>query len=223
MKKSGPSTKIPTAGYGLERAPVASTAGARERMTRYTVATGPGQQRRLRTARGSARTTSGSAGRTESPPSAAENWTPSPNILRGPWRSLFTAFRMVWKPSRCAAGKSQPGVLTTQDEIWFPSSKGPVRLSRSDRHAVESRAGRDRSSDGRRAARSESTREISLGPDNAKMEMHYGVMQLRSQERIRFRYMLEGFDKTWSEASPRARGLLHQSSSGPLSVSRGRF
>jgi len=44
--------------------------------------------------------------------------------------------------------------------------------------------------------------EISLGPDNAKLEVHYGVVLLRSQERIRFRYILEGFDKTWSDASP---------------------
>ena len=32
--------------------------------------------------------------------------------------------------------------------------------------------------------------EFSLRPDNAKLEV------LRSQERIRFRYMLDGFDKT---------------------------
>jgi signal transduction histidine kinase len=46
------------------------------------------------------------------------------------------------------------------------------------------------------------TSGVSLGPDNAKLEMHYGVVLLRSQERIRFRYMLDGFDKTWSDASP---------------------
>ena len=46
------------------------------------------------------------------------------------------------------------------------------------------------------------TSGISLGPDNAKLEVHYGVVLLRSQERIRFRYRLDGFDKTWSEATP---------------------
>ena len=46
------------------------------------------------------------------------------------------------------------------------------------------------------------TSRISLDPDNAKLEVHYGVVLLRSQERIRFRYMLEGFDKSWSDASP---------------------
>jgi signal transduction histidine kinase len=42
---------------------------------------------------------------------------------------------------------------------------------------------------------------ISLNPDNAKIEVHYNVIQLRSQERVRFRYMLEGFDKNWTDAS----------------------
>jgi signal transduction histidine kinase len=44
---------------------------------------------------------------------------------------------------------------------------------------------------------------IALGPDNAKLEIHYSVIQLRSQERVRFRYMLEGFDKNWTDASSR--------------------
>jgi signal transduction histidine kinase len=42
---------------------------------------------------------------------------------------------------------------------------------------------------------------IRLAPNAAKLELHYGVVLLRSQERIRFRYMLQGFDKDWSEGS----------------------
>ena len=43
--------------------------------------------------------------------------------------------------------------------------------------------------------------KVSLGPDTAKLELHYGVVLLRSQERVRFRYMLQGFDKDWNEAT----------------------
>jgi signal transduction histidine kinase len=43
------------------------------------------------------------------------------------------------------------------------------------------------------------SRSVSLRPDNAKLEVHYGVVLLRSQERVRFRYMLQGFDRDWSE------------------------
>jgi signal transduction histidine kinase len=42
---------------------------------------------------------------------------------------------------------------------------------------------------------------VSLGPDNAKVEFHFGVVLLRSQERVRFRYMLDAFDKEWSKPS----------------------
>jgi signal transduction histidine kinase len=44
-------------------------------------------------------------------------------------------------------------------------------------------------------------RKISLSPDISKIEVRYSVIQLRSQERVRFRYTLEGFDKGWTEAS----------------------
>ncbi len=97
-------------------------------------------------------------------------------------------------------GEKPAGILTTRGEIWFPSSKGPVRVSVAqpkqsnpvpvviDQVMV----------DGRQV---QTTGKMSLTPNTAKLELHYGVVLLRSQERIRFRYMLEGFDKTWSEAS----------------------
>jgi signal transduction histidine kinase len=98
-------------------------------------------------------------------------------------------------------GEKPAGVLTTQGEVWFPSSKGPVRISiRSPMPSKPAPVVIDQvMADG---LQEPVTSEISLGPDNAKLEVHYGVVLLRSQERIRFRYMLEGFDKTWSDASP---------------------
>jgi ligand-binding sensor domain-containing protein/signal transduction histidine kinase len=97
-------------------------------------------------------------------------------------------------------GEKPAGVLTAQGEIWFPSSKGPVRVSIAqpkpsdpvpvviDQVMV----------DGRQV---QAPGKINLNPNTAKLELHYGVVLLRSQERIRFRYMMEGFDKNWSEAS----------------------
>lgn len=97
-------------------------------------------------------------------------------------------------------GEKPAGVLTTQGEIWFPSSKGPVRVSITqpkpsnpapvviDQLMV----------DGREVP---AQRKVILNPNTAKLELHYGVVLLRSQERIRFRYIMEGFDKSWSEAS----------------------
>lgn len=98
-------------------------------------------------------------------------------------------------------GEKPAGVLTRQGEVWFPSSRGPVRVS----------VGSPMSSKATPVVIDEviadglqipATSTIALGPDNAKLEIHYGVVLLRSQERIRFRYMLSGFDKGWSDASP---------------------
>ncbi len=98
-------------------------------------------------------------------------------------------------------GEKPAGVLTTQGEVWFPSSKGPVRVSigspMSSRPApvVIDQVMAD-------GLQIQVNSAVSLGPDNAKLEIHYGVVLLRSQERIRFRYMLDPFDKAWSDASP---------------------
>lgn len=98
-------------------------------------------------------------------------------------------------------GEKPAGVLTTAGEVWFPSSKGPVRVSvgvplpSKPAPVVIDQVIAD-------GLQIPATSGITLGPDNAKLEVHYGVVLLRSQERIRFRYMLDGFDKKWSDASP---------------------
>jgi len=98
-------------------------------------------------------------------------------------------------------GEKPAGVLTSQGEVWFPSSRGPVRVSIGS--PIPSKPAPvvidQVIADGLEIP---ATSDISLGPDNAKLEIHYGVVLLRSQERIRFRYMLDGFDKGWSDASP---------------------
>ena len=97
-------------------------------------------------------------------------------------------------------GEKPAGLLTSRGEVWFPSSKGPVRIS------VDQPKPSDRApvlidqvvADGLQVA---PARKISLGPDTAKLELHYGVVLLRSQERVRFRYKLERFDRTWNDAT----------------------
>ncbi|HEX4426182.1 MAG TPA: two-component regulator propeller domain-containing protein [Terriglobales bacterium] len=97
-------------------------------------------------------------------------------------------------------GEKPAGVLTTQGEVWFPSSKGPVRVS-VDQPKPSNPAPvviDQVVADGRQSLASD---KIVLDPDNAKLEVHFGVVLLQSQERVRFRYMMEGFDKGWSDAS----------------------
>jgi ligand-binding sensor domain-containing protein/signal transduction histidine kinase len=95
-------------------------------------------------------------------------------------------------------GEKPAGVLTDQGEVWFSSSKGPVRVSVNQPRPVGPAPVviEQVTADGRDVALSGS---VPLGPDNAKLEVHYGVVLLRSQERVRFRYRLQGFDRDWSE------------------------
>jgi ligand-binding sensor domain-containing protein/signal transduction histidine kinase len=100
-------------------------------------------------------------------------------------------------------GAEKPGgVVTSQGEVWFASNKGLVRVSldhtqRSGSVPVVIDQVRI---DGLETPNRPS---LLLAPDNAKVELHYSVIQLRSQEKVRFRYMLDGFDKNWTEAASR--------------------
>jgi ligand-binding sensor domain-containing protein/signal transduction histidine kinase len=100
-------------------------------------------------------------------------------------------------------GAEKPGgVLTRNGEAWFASNKGPVRiaLARDHHEKLVPVVIDEVLADGLKMP---NQGVLSLAPDNAKLEFHYGVVMLRSQEKIRFRYILEGFDKGWTDASSR--------------------
>ena len=96
-------------------------------------------------------------------------------------------------------GAEKPGgVVTSEGEVWFASNQGPVRISLDPTklsgpvpvvmdHVL---------ADGLEKPTHE---PITLSPDNVKVELHYSVVLLRSQERVRFRYKLDGFDKSWTD------------------------
>lgn len=101
-------------------------------------------------------------------------------------------------------GGTQPaGVLTASGEIWFPSNKGPVRIvpdvaltARTPPPAVIERV----VADGRAI---DASGQLELPPGSGKLELRYGAIRLSSQERVRFRYKLEGFDPEWTDAHRR--------------------
>jgi len=100
-------------------------------------------------------------------------------------------------------GAEKPGgVVTTQGEVLFASNKGLVRVSVDQTQPSGSALVviDQVLADGFETA---IRPNISLAPDVSKIELHYSVIQLRSQERVRFRYKLDGFDKDWTEASSR--------------------
>ena len=42
-----------------------------------------------------------------------------------------------------------------------------------------------------------------MPPGQGKLQIGYAAVRLRSQERLRFRYKLESFDRDWTEAMQR--------------------
>jgi len=96
-------------------------------------------------------------------------------------------------------GGTQPaGTLTTSGELWFPSNRGPVRVL-----PDQTRPGdlplvviEQVLVDGREEPISS---RLLVPPGEGKLQIDYSAIRMRSQERIRFRYKLEGFDHDWTE------------------------
>ena len=96
-------------------------------------------------------------------------------------------------------GGTQPaGCITPSGELWFPSNRGPVRIV-----PDQTRPGdlpqvviEHVFVDGREETVGD---RLVVAPGEGKLRIDYSAIRLRSQERIRFRYKLEGFDRDWTE------------------------
>jgi signal transduction histidine kinase/ligand-binding sensor domain-containing protein len=100
-------------------------------------------------------------------------------------------------------GGVQPaGALRANGELWFPSTKGAVRILPEvpERGSpppvlIEQLLVDDRPTS--------LAPEVTLPPGDGKLELHYTAIRLRSPERIRFKYWMEGFDHGWTAAGQR--------------------
>ena len=111
-------------------------------------------------------------------------------------------------------GEKPAGLLTRSGEVWFPSSKGFLTVPVSQRGAAKALPVviDQLVADGLQVPAKD---KISLGPDNAKVEFHFGVVLLRSQERIAFATCWTGSTSEGAVSEPRR--LLHQSPSRSVS------
>jgi len=94
-------------------------------------------------------------------------------------------------------GTQSSGCITADGYIWFPSNLGPVYILPERRlplpppplHIDAVLA------DGRPVAMDS---PVVLRPGNGRLEFDFTPIRLRSQDGLRFRYRLEGFEKNWS-------------------------
>jgi signal transduction histidine kinase len=81
--------------------------------------------------------------------------------------------------------------------VWLPSNLGPLHIPAFGRTALSPPPLFIQSvlADGRPAA---ANGEVVLRPGNGRLEFDFTPIELRTQDGLRFRYRLEGFEKTWS-------------------------
>lgn len=99
-------------------------------------------------------------------------------------------------------GRQPSGCIDEEGAVWFPSNKGPIHIAREAEPALPLPpvVVDDVSIDGRSV---DPRRPIALPPGATRLEIAWSPILLRSQEGMRFRYRLDGFDPAWSDASPR--------------------
>jgi len=102
-------------------------------------------------------------------------------------------------------GGTQPaGAITRSGEAWFPTSQGlwSIRPDELERPLVSNLNIDAVSVDGRPAPLNG---KLSLDAGSSRLEIGYEPVLLRSQEGLRFRYKLDGYDRTWTYASAQQR------------------
>ena len=112
----------------------------------------------------------------------------------GMWEGLST--------NQMNGGVQPAGALTPAGELWFPSTAGAVRIKPDapDPGGVPPVLIEQVLADDRPVPLSS---DIRLGPGEGKLEIHYAAVRLRSPERTRFKYWLEGFEDGWTDAGQR--------------------
>jgi ligand-binding sensor domain-containing protein/signal transduction histidine kinase len=94
-------------------------------------------------------------------------------------------------------GTASSGSITAQGDVWFPSNRGPIHILPFHRPLLPPPPLRIQAvlANGRPAPMVE---PIVLQPGNSRLEFAFTPIRLRSQAGLRFRYMLDSFDRDWS-------------------------
>ncbi len=99
-------------------------------------------------------------------------------------------------------GRQPSGCLDAHGDAWFPSNKGPIHIVRG---AVSPLplppvVINEVMVDGRSIA---VNGPVVMRPNSGRLEVSYAPILLHSQDGVRFRYRLDGFDKDWTDATSR--------------------
>ncbi len=99
-------------------------------------------------------------------------------------------------------GRQPSGCVDNRGGVWFLTNRGPLHILRGAKDDLNAAPVIIQSVmiNGRQHPADELVR---IQPGNSRLEISYAPILLRSQEDVRFRYRLEGFDGGWIDASTR--------------------
>jgi ligand-binding sensor domain-containing protein/signal transduction histidine kinase len=106
-------------------------------------------------------------------------------------------------------GGTQPAAAITPDgEVWFPTNRGlwRIRPTEADPSTLSHLAIGSVSVDGKQVLPTDS---ITLAAGASRLDIAYEPLMLRSQENLRFRYRMEGFDKDWIRVGSQQRSVTY--------------
>lgn len=98
-------------------------------------------------------------------------------------------------------GRQPSGCLGQHGDVWFPSNRGAIHVVTGEAQTnapISSLAIQQVSIDGRDVPVAGA---VTIDPGNHRLEISYAPILLRSQDSVRFRYRLDGFDAEWNDAS----------------------
>jgi len=105
-------------------------------------------------------------------------------------------------PSQIFGGVQSAGAIAPGGDVWFPGNRGPVHVSlpRSEPAPMPPLIVDRVNADHLAAAWRPGDSRVLLGPANSRLDISYEPLMLSSQQNVRFRYKLEGFDREWIDA-----------------------
>ena len=127
------------------------------------------------------------------------------NSIRSAGSSPFSltlyAVSQELESTQLYGGMQPAGFISQQHSVWFPSNRGPVHIQ-IPVGAPPSRPPFPVVIDHVLAGGLELPvkPQIAIAPGDGRLEISFAAILLRSQEALRYRYKLEGFDHDWNEA-----------------------
>lgn len=101
-------------------------------------------------------------------------------------------------------GMQSAGAISATGELWAPSTSGVVVIAGGPaRTGILPPLFLERAFAGETEVRIRDGARIEVQPGTGKLELHYTAIQLRSPERLRFRYLMEGAEKGWNQVGNR--------------------